>query len=286
MTASRFAAGLLFAGTLLGQTGTGVNSATTTTQQQPPPPDPEILEDGGFSIGAFYWFSQPQPYLFSGSTATAFGDLGYFGKSKRPEGAEVNIPAGRADTLRISYFRVQGDTNETLGVPETIFSEAFSAGDYMASTYRIQNVKVSWDYLSYTFQNRIRFKTLYEAQWTTVSTDVSAPFVAATTDSSGNVNNNSAHGSKNLFYPTFGVKFEQPVTKSFRWEAKTDAFGLPHHSDIWEAQVDAALRIRSLELFAGGKLYHLKTGPQTDQYFADTLQGAFVGVRYYWRGEQ
>lgn len=258
--------------------------AAPTTQ--PPPPDPQILEDGGISLEAFYWFSQAQPYLFAGAQTSTFADFGYFEKSKRPEGAELAIPAGRADTLRFSYFRVQGDTNETLGVPETIFGEGFSAGDYMASTYRIQNAKISWDYLSYTFKNRIRFKTLYEVQWTTISTDISAPFVPEATDSSGNTDTNSVHGSKNLIYPTFGVEFEQPVTKFLRWEAKTDAFGLPHHSDIWEAQVDAALRVRSVELFGGGKLYHFKTGPGSDQYFTDTLQGAFVGVRYYWKGGQ
>ena len=64
----------------------------------------------------------------------------------------------------------------------TIFSEVYSAGDYLEASYRIQSAKISWDYLSYTFRNHIRFKTLYEVQWVTVSTTTFAPFVAQTTD--------------------------------------------------------------------------------------------------------
>jgi len=259
----------------------GQQAAASTT---PPPAqeDPKILEDGGLSIEPFYWLTQAQPSLFGGKTATADGNLDYSGKSKRSEGVEVGLPAGRANTLRFSYFRVQGDTNSTLGQDETIFSEAFSSGDYMASTYRLQSAKISWDYLSYTWQkSHVRFKTLYEVQYTTISTDVSAPFVPETTDSSGNTNSNSAHGSENLLYPTFGVEFEQPWKKYLRWEAKVSGFGLPHRAVIWDAQADVAFQIHSIDVFIGEKAYHFKTSPNGDQYFIDTLQGAYVGVRYY-----
>ena len=284
MNLYRFLPALLFAGVLLGQTAAPSTDVTTVSTLPPTKPDPQILEDGGFSIEPFYWFTQAQPALFGGKTATAYGNLSYLGKSKRAEGLEIGIPAGRANTLRISYFRVQGNTNPTLGQDETIFGEAFSSGDYMASTYRLQSANISWDYLSYTFKNYIKFKTLYEVQYVTISTDVSAPFVPETTDATtGDTDTNSAHGSKNLIYPTFGAEFEQPLKKYFRWEAKASAFGLPHHSVIWDAQLDVAMRVRSFELSVGGKAYHFKTSENTDQYFTDTLQGAYVGVRYYFQ---
>ena len=275
MTLFRFATGIAFASALLAQT---VVSPATVPQT---PQDPKILEDGGLSIEPFYWLTQAQPALFGGSTATAYGNLSYLGKSKKAEGVEIGIPAGRANTLRFSYFRVQGDTNTTLNQAETIFGEAFTSGDYMASTYRIQNAKLSWDYLSYTWSNRIRFKTLYEVQFTTISTDVSAPFVPSTTDSSGNLVTASAHGSENLIYPTLGGEFEQEFKGRFRWEAKASAFGIPHHAVIWDAQANVALRVRALEISVGEKAYHFKTSENTAQYFTDTLQGAYVGIRYY-----
>jgi hypothetical protein len=291
MIFSRFAAGLLIAGlcagVMLAQT-TALPPATTAPAATPPigPQDPEVLEDGGFSIEPFYWLSQRQPILLGGPEATSYTNLAYLGHSKRPYGVEVGIPAGRANTLRITYFRAQGNTNGTAIQSDNIFGEAYANGDYLAANYILQVGKVSWDYLSYTFKNKIRFKTLYELQYVNIGTNVDAPLLAETEDSSGNVNTNSSSGSKNLIYPTFGAEFEQPVTKNFRWEAKASGFGFPHHADIWDAQVDVALRLKSIELFAGGKAYHFKTGEGGTEYFADTLQGAFVGVRYYWRQGQ
>jgi hypothetical protein len=296
MIFSRFAAGILFAaaflnmisaGVLLGQTP--ALPATTPAAAAAPPPgpqDPQILEDGGISIEPIYWLSSRQPILLGGPEATAYTDLAYFGRSKHPYGAEIGIPAGRANTLRISYFRVQGNTNGTAGTNTDIFGEAYAPGVYLAANYIIQDAKISWDYLSYTFKNKIRFKTLYEIQYVNVGTNINAPLVPETEDSSGNVDTNSSSGSKNLVYPTFGAEFEQQWKKHLRWEAKASGFGFPHHSDIWDAQVDVALRVKAVELFVGGKAFHFKTGEGGSEYFADTLQGAFVGVRYYWRQDQ
>ena len=41
-----------------------------------PPQEPPILEDGGFSIEPFYWFSKEQPTLYGGEKAlTTFQNL-------------------------------------------------------------------------------------------------------------------------------------------------------------------------------------------------------------------
>jgi hypothetical protein len=257
-----------------------------TAEPAPGPQDPRILDDGGFSIEPFYWLSSRQPLLLGGKEATEYTNLAYFGRSKKPYGVEIGIPAGRANTLRITYFRVQGNTNGTAGQDESIFGEAYPAGTYLAANYILQSGKISWDYLSYTFKNKIRFKTLYEVQYVNIGTNTNAPYLPETEDSSGNVNTNSSTGSKNLIYPTFGAEFEQQWKKGIRWEAKASGFGFPHHSDIWDAQVDVALRMKAVELFLGGKAYHFKTGESGSEYFIDTLQGAFVGVRYYWRQGQ
>jgi hypothetical protein len=280
MILSRLLIALAFAGVLFGQ----ATALPTSPATPAPTPDPKILEDGGFSIEPLYWLTTAQPKLIGGKQATTpYQDLSYPGKSRKAYGIEIGVPAGRANTLRFSYFRVLGSGNSTIGPNgATLFSEGYAAGDYIVASYNIQNAKVSWDYLSYTFKNHIRFKTLYEVQFVTIGTSISAPLIPQTVDATtGSTNTNSSTGTKNVILPTFGAEFEQPITKHLRWELKGSGFGLPHKSLIWDAQADVALRYSSLEFFVGGKAFHFKTSPGGDQYFTDTLEGAYVGVRYY-----
>ena len=107
-----------------------------------PPQEPAILEDGGFSIQPIYWFSNAQPTLYGGKTAMTVGCLDYPGDSNRPLGGEIGIPTGHSNTLRISYFRVQGNANTTAAQDVTLFGEGFSAGDYLSSNYLVQSAKV------------------------------------------------------------------------------------------------------------------------------------------------
>lgn len=257
--------------------------------QHPPAQEPYIIEDGGLSIEPIYWLNRAQPTLYGGAAAASFAGYSYSGNANASVGGELGIPAGRSNTLRISYFRAQGNANSTLTQASTIFSEAYNAGDYVTSNYTIQSAKISWDYLGYTWHTRtgkIRLKTLYEAQFVTVSGNFAAPFKAVTTDTSGNTDDNTAQGSKNLIYPTFGVEFEEALGRHVRWEVIGSGFGVPHHGDIWDAQADLAIHVKQVEILAGGKAFHFKTSTQADQYFTDTLSGAFVGLRYYWGHER
>jgi hypothetical protein len=255
-----------------------------------PPQEPAILEDGGFSIEPFYWFSKQQPALYGGKKAlTTFQNLDYPGNSNRPLGGEIGIPTGHSNTLRLSYFRAQGNANSTAGQDVNLFGETFNTGDYLSANYLVQSAKVSWDYLSYTWRTpatHIHLKTLYEFQYVNVGTNISAPFKTPTQDANGNVDTNSAAGTKTLFYPTFGMELESMLGKHFRWEIKGSGFGLPHHGNIWDAQGTIAVRVGPIELLGGEKAFHFKTSPQSDQYFTQTLQGAYVGIRYYWGQQQ
>lgn len=272
-----------------GQSG-GFSSTTTVTHTPKPPDEPYILEDGGVSFEPIYWLNNAQPALYGGATAAAFGNLSYPGNANNSVGGEISMPAGRSNSLRISYFRSQGTGNSTLTQDSTIFTEAYNAGDYLNASYTIQSGKISWDYLSYTWHKpagAIRLKTLWELQYVDVGTNVVAPFKPVVIDSSGNVtDSNTATGSAKLFLPTFGVELEQGIGRYFRWEAKVSAFGLPHRSDIWDAEGSVAFRVNRFEVLAGEKAYHFKTSPKGDQYFADTLSGVYVGIRYYWSARE
>ncbi len=258
-------------------------------QTKRPPEEPYIIEDGGLSIEPIYWFNRAQPTLNGGATTTGFSNLSYPGHANRGLGGVLTIPAGRSNSLRFSYFRIQGNANTTETQNVTIFGEGFSPGDYLAARYTLQNAKISWDYLSYTWykpSGKIRLKTLYEVQYTNIATTAFAPLKPQTTDASGNIDTNSTSGSKNLIYPSLGVEFEQAIGRHFRWEAKGSGFGLPHRADIWDAEVSIAIRVRQIEILGGEKAFHFKTSPKGDQYFVDTLSGPYVGVRYYWGRQQ
>ena len=254
-------------------------------KQQKPPEEPAVIEDGGLSIEPLYWLNRAQPDLRGGAAATGFESVDYPGHSNSAIGGELSIPAGHANTLRISYFRVQGNADTTLTEDTSLLGEGYNAGDYLTENYRIQSAKISWDYLSYTWHKpsgQIRLKTLYEVQFATISSTFYAPFKPVATDSAGNTDENVGTGSKNVVLPTFGLEFEEALGKHFRWEAKGSGFGLPHRADIWDGQADIAIRFGNVEVLGGEKAWHFKTSPKGDQYFVDTLSGVFAGIRYYW----
>ena len=254
-----------------------------------PPKDPYFLEDGGLYIEPFYWLNREQPHLHAGSTATVSGTFDYNGNSKAALGGEIGIPAGPSNTLRFTYFRVQGNSNVTLGQAETIFGEAYAAGDFINARSRIQAMKVSWDYLSYTWHkpsSSIHLKTLYEVQYVTTSVNMIAPLKAVTTDSSGTVNNNTVTGSKNLILPTFGMAMGSRLGKYFRWDIRGSGFGIPHKGVIGDAEGTLALKLGKVELLAGDRLYYFKTSTKGDMYIRDMLQGPYGGLRFVWSGKR
>lgn len=271
------------------QTAPSSASPAPAAQSARPPEEPNVLEDGGFSIEPIYWMNKWQPGLKGGASAanagSGFQNLDYPGNSDYGLGAEAGIPTGHSNTLRVSYFRVLGNANSTVGANgTTVYSEPYSAGDYLVQHYNLQMIKISWDYLSYTWRRKsgnIHFKTLYEFQYVNFGTSLYAPFVPITTDAAGNTDTNSSSGSQHVFLPTLGGELEQSLGGKFRWEIKGSGFGIPHHSVIWDAQADIAFRLNKFELIAGEKAYHFKSSPQGDQYVEDTLQGVFVGLRYY-----
>jgi hypothetical protein len=163
-----------------------------------------------------------------------------------------------------------------------LFSVGYKAGDLLTTTYRLHNVKLSWDYLSYTFANGMRLKTFWEGQITAIGTEIDAPLKPVEADSSGNVTSNMAVGSKWVALPTFGIGLGHAPSRHFRWEAKGSGFGIPGRSATWDVEASAVLRLGSVDLIGGHKTFFIRTSPREEAYFKQTLSGAYVGVRWYW----
>jgi hypothetical protein len=243
--------------------------------------------DGVFSVQLYYWLTSTNPSLRDGKLKNPNANPGNFdfpGKATGTPGIVLSFPAGALNTLRLSYFQTQGRGDTFATGDLNIFATDLSKGDYLASRYKIQNVKLSLDYLSFPFPvktSKLRLKTLWEIQYTSIKPSVDGPLRPYQTDSSGNLISNTGEGTEWFFYPTFGLALEHSVSKNFRWEAHASGFAFPHRATLWDAEASIAYRVGQFEVLAGGKGFHFKTSPKHEQYLYSTLSGAFVGLRWY-----
>jgi hypothetical protein len=248
----------------------------------PAPPDraPEspYIEDGGISVQPWYWMISARPLVRDGKLRSASkpGDFDFPGKSRGAFGVTFSVPAGKQNSLRFSYFRATGSGNTVATADLALFSIGYTTGDVLTTTYKIENVKVSWDFLTYTFGKNVRVKTLWEGQATGFNTEVNAPLKATASGTSY-----LANGKKWLFYPTFGLGLEQAMSSHFRWEAKGSGFGLPHRGSLGDVEASAVLRLGRIEVLGGYKYFSVKTSPKAEAYFRQTLHGPYAGVRWY-----
>ena len=123
-----------------------------------------------------------------------------------------------------------------------------------------------------------RVRTLFEAQYTSIHTNVNGPNEV---NASGNAAPVSSAGTDWFVYPSFGLGAEKLFSKNFRWEACASGFILPHRSTIWDADTSFNYRRGRQEVVAGGEGFPFQTLPQRVEYVAATLPGAYVGVRWY-----
>ncbi|MDP9114168.1 MAG: hypothetical protein M3O20_10865 [Acidobacteriota bacterium] len=270
----------------------GVPSASEPTASTPsatlrPPEVSSTVNTGtGLSIEADYWLTRGSAPLVRGGAGDTTGVPGAFqflSKPKSAIGVRVNIPVSKNGTLRGSYFQDQSTGGSVASQDLNLFEQSIASGDLLATRYRIQAFKLSFDYLTYFWKHggsEIRLKTLYEIQRISVTNEIDD----FQTDSSGDlVNINPAAGTKSFFFPTFGLGIEHTLSPHFRWEARASGFALPHKQVLGDMEADIAFRIKHFELLAGGRYLHYKTNPKADQYDIGSLWGPYVGLRYYWK---
>ncbi len=264
----------------------------------PPPPVPVRVEDhdtGGdaYSIEPIFWQVKAPPDLKLGFAATqittdpttgvvtagqtAPGNLNYPGGSKYGLAGVITVPTGRENSVQVSYFRIQGSGSTTANANLILFTNSFPKGDFLTTSYKIENYKISLNYLSFPYPSngaRFRVKTLWEFQYLNLNSLIAAP---------NDINAVNTTGSKHIVLPTLGIGLEYHPAKNVRLEVKGSGFGILHHMDIWDTEASAVFRFGKVEAFLGGKAYHFKTTPQGNQYFSDTLYGPMVGLRYMFR---
>jgi len=256
----------------------------TQTQPQPPPPAPPPPpydpSENPFSIGVFGFLPHAHPDLLPGKQATngpaeTFRDLG---KTRDAVGIRIAFPAGKGNTLEVTGFQMHGVGSQVAAIALTPFSSTFSTGDLISTNYRMRNIKISWNYLSYPAPpggSKWRIKTLYEVQYTSFL----ANFLS-NSESSGPITDTGRH---NVIFPTLGLGVSYIASKHFHIETKASGFTFPHRSTIGDAEANAVIRAGHVEVVLGYKAYHFRTSPQATEYFRATLLAPSAGIRYVFR---
>jgi hypothetical protein len=255
-----------------------------------PPAPPKVADvrmpgEAGYYVGLIDWIPIGKPWVDKGHGATFTGltKFQYAGTPKYAPGAEIGIAAGAHNSLKISYFQSKAAGEQTAPNDLVLYSQAYSKGDTVSSSYKIQAGKVSYEYLTWPYpveSRHFRLKTLWQVQFVSMKSGFDAPLLP-TTDSSGNPISYQTQGSQTLISPTFGLGVAEYATRNFRFEVNASGFDVPHHWAIWDADASISYRVGHIEIRGGGKALHFKTSTKSDYFQYGSIGGAFVGLRWY-----
>jgi len=239
------------------------------------------------------WFPTESPVIDKGHGAvfTTASKTQLQGKPKFSDGVEAGIALGLHNALRLTYLEARAAGNFTSTNDLALWGQAYAAGTYLSTNYRLQHAKLSFDYLTWPYpveSRKFRLKTLWGLQYTSVRSDFNAPLKplvdisgAPLVDSSGNPISYFGQGTKWFVSPMLGLGVAEFGSRHFRVEANASGFAIPHHNNIWDADVSANIRYGHIELRIGGKALHYQTSTQGEFFLKNTMGAAFVGLRWY-----
>lgn len=271
------------------QTVPGTPTIPKPTIQLPPAPPqstqpatipPQHDTEGDyFSIAPLFWLTRSAPVLSPGNSNayTTPGGLAFPGHSRYGEGLDITVPTGRENSVQFEIFRVSAQGNSVLPVAVNYYGNEFAQGDVLASNYRATIAKLSWNYLTWPYPSKgakLRIKTLWEVQLAQIAGSYAAPADTSAIDT---------YGTGRVVFPTLGIGAEYHFNPHVYLNLKGSGFGVPHHADIVDGEGELVGRISHIEAMVGYKYYHFKTSPQASEYYFMTLDGPFLGIRYWWR---
>jgi hypothetical protein len=259
-------------------------------------PDVRLPGEYGFYIGVDGWDPTQQPIFNHGrnSGLTNSSYVTFQGKAKTGKGAEFGNALGLHNSLHLSYLETRAAGDFTTPVILSVAGgQTYAAGTLVSTDHNIQDVKISFDYLTWPYpveSRKFRLKTLYQVQYVAARAGFDAPLLPLVDangnlilDSSGNPISYAASETKWFILPTFGLSATQYLTHNIRLEASADGFAIPHHSTLYEGESTLNFRVNHFELRGGAKLFHFKTSTSQDFYLKGTLASVFFGIRWYSR---
>jgi hypothetical protein len=257
--------------------------------QTPPPipkyPDVQMPGETGYYAGLIGWLPFGAPIVDKGHAADWTG-LSYVhlpGTPKITPSAEIGVALGLHNFLTLSYYSTKASGTVTAPTALVVFGQSYNQGDLLATSDKVQDLKLSFAYLTWPYpveSRHFRLRTLWQVQYLSVSSNYDAPVRSATPDSSGNLTSYATNGGKSFISPTLGLGLTEYASRNFRIELNVAGFDVPHHFAIGDADASASYRLGRIEIRVGGKGLYIKTSPQADYYFRGRVVGAFVGVRW------
>jgi len=247
-------------------------------------------DEGRWSIGISGWepFGHPimdappvilytiegQPY----NANTIPSRIQFQGKPKVSPGLDIAAGAGKHHIIRLSVFRTQAAGDLVAPTNLVLWGGTYSQGTYLSMNYRVQNLKLSYEFLTWPYpieSRKFRLKTLWQFQYTSASSAFDAPLLPA---ANGPYN---ASGKKSIYLPALGLGVAYYLSPNFRVEANGTGFAIPGHSNLLDADASASYRVGRVEARVGFKAFHFRTSLNSDYYMRGNLVGAFVGLRYF-----
>ena len=267
-------------------------STLMTVPELPKIPDVRMPGEQGISLGMSLWFANSKPGLEKGSFPYAYpGNIDLQGKPKVDQGFEAGVALGLHNVLRVSFFQTRASGNINAPSELGLITQVYLQGDYLATDYHLQSVKLSFDYLTWPYPvktSRFRLKTLWQVQYLRVRVGFDAPYLAITdslgnplTDSSGNLLSYATEKTYQFYLPEVGLGVQEWVKPGFRLEASGSGFSIPHHQNSWNFETSANFRASHYELRVGVRGYHFRTSAQQDFWVRGTMVGPFFGLRWY-----
>ncbi len=266
--------------------------------RQPPPPLPKVPDirqpgETGYWIGITAWFPTQEPIMDKGraATFTTASRTQLQGKPKVAQGAEIGIAAGAHNTIHLTYFEDRAAGGFTNATDIQLWNQTYTAGNFVSTDYRLQQAKVSFEYLTWPYpveKSKFRLRTLWGLQYTAIRTGFDLPLLPLVDssgnpilDSAGNAVDYTTKGSHWFMTPSIGIGLTQYVSRHLRLEANASGFTIPRHTTTWDADASANFRAGHFELRVGVKAFHFKTSTQAEFFMHGTQSSGFVGLRWY-----
>jgi hypothetical protein len=274
------------------------SSSRPTIQQPPPPPPrlPDVRQPGetGWWLGIGVGFPTQKPTFDKGAEAVfpQESNVQMQGKPKYAPAVELGLAVGLHNTLRFYYSDTRASgVIESIPTDLKLWDQTYEKGTYLATSYRLQQGKASFDFLTWPYpveSRRFRLKTLWQVQWTQIRTSFDAPKKPITDpsgfpliDAAGNPISYVGIGSKWFVSPELGLGVAYYSGRHIRFEGNIAGFGWPQKWAIWDGDATINMRYGHFELRMGVKGGHFKTSPESEFYGKGTLAAPFVGLRWY-----
>jgi hypothetical protein len=262
-----------------------------TPRMKLPPPPPKVVDvrlpgEAGWNIGITGWLPEGQMGVDKGHQATFTGlsRLALAGNGTASFGADFGVAVGLHNTLRFTWFQSKRSGTTTAPTDLVIFTQSYNQGDVLSTNSKLQDFKLSYEYLTWPYPveaRRFRLKTLWQAHYVTQKVIFDAPIKSSTPDASGLFTDYSAQGSKGFFSPAFGLGVHEYVARNLHFELNAAGFAWPHKWQLLDSDATIGYRAAHLELRIGGKVFLYRTSPNADYFYHGKLLGAFVGLRWY-----